>query len=149
MRFSTGALSLLSLAALSAASGTTVEPTNGETIDPDTSFPFDYENANICHSGYSHISVYLSDSAPTSADISGGELVAGSFIFKFGDWLIPNFGLPAMTNPPPPPSSLQMPELDSVADGTTLFFSVVETFGGCPPDGHTEYGLETTTVVYA
>ena len=36
-----------------------------------------------------------------------------------------------MQNPPPPPSTLTMPTL-SVTDDTTLFFSVVETFQGCP-----------------
>ncbi len=72
-----------------------------------------------------------------------------------------------MTTPPPPPATLTAPTLSGIADGTELFFTVVETFRDCPvrplplhmfqlidrfsrqPDGHIEYGLETTTVVYA
>ena len=85
-------LSALALSALSYASAAIVAPANGTTIDPGATFAFDYENSNECESGYSPISVWLSTSAPTSSDISGGELVSGSYIYKFGDWLIPNFG---------------------------------------------------------
>lgn len=73
--------------------GTTVAPANGSTITPRTSFPFNYEHANACESGYSPISVYLSTSPPTSSDVTNaGELANGSFVFHFGDYLIPNFG---------------------------------------------------------
>ncbi|KAH9850635.1 hypothetical protein C2E23DRAFT_834770 [Lenzites betulinus] len=164
MRFSTS--SLLSALALSSASftqaasltafkrqivvpshGTTVSPAAGSTITPGSSFPFSYRNEDFCESGYSPISVYLSTSAPTSADVtSAGELADGSFVFKFGDYLIANFGLPVMGTPPP--STLPAPSL-AVEDGTTLFLSVVETYRDCPGGVALEFGLETTTVVYA
>lgn len=116
MRFSTSfsTSTFLSALALSAASftqaaslvkrqivipthGTTVAPADSSTITPKTMFSFNYENANACESGYSPISVYLSTSPPTSADVTNaGELVDGSFVFHFGDYLIPNFGERAM-----------------------------------------------------
>ncbi|KAI8983329.1 hypothetical protein BD414DRAFT_578914, partial [Trametes punicea] len=87
-----------------------------------------------------------STSPPTTADVTtGGELVNGSFIYKFGDYLIANFGLPPMETPPP--STLTAPTVD-VPDGVTLYFSVIETYMDCPGGIHLEYGLETTSVVY-
>ncbi|KAI0651406.1 hypothetical protein C8Q79DRAFT_996861 [Trametes meyenii] len=128
--------------------GTTVNPTNGSTITAGASFPFTYQDRNFCESGYSLIWLYLSTSPPTSADVtSSGQLADGSFVFAFGDFLIPNFGLPAMQSPPPPPSTLIAPTLD-VAGGTTLYFSVVETYRDCPGNIQLEFGVETTTVVY-
>ncbi|KAI0358909.1 hypothetical protein OH77DRAFT_1395991 [Trametes cingulata] len=127
--------------------GTTVDPVSGSTITPGASFPFSYENRNFCESGYSPISVYLSTTQPTTADVTNsGELADGSFVFKFGDFLIANFGLPPMETPPPP--TLTAPTLD-VTDGSTLYLSVVETYRDCPGHVPLEFGLETTTVVYA
>ncbi|RPD58478.1 hypothetical protein L227DRAFT_612910 [Lentinus tigrinus ALCF2SS1-6] len=132
------------------AHGTTTEPVDGSTITPGSTFPFHYSDVNFCESGYSPIHIYLSTSAPTAVDVTtSGGLVDGSFDFDFGNFLIPNFGLPAMSMPPPPPGTLSAPTLDGVADGTELFLTVVETFLSCPPDGHTEFGFETTTVTYA
>ncbi|KAI0666213.1 hypothetical protein C8Q78DRAFT_984575 [Trametes maxima] len=112
--------------------GTTVNPADGSTITPGASFPFTYQDRNFCESGYSLIWLYLSVEPPTSANVTtGGQLADGSFVFTFGDFLIPNFGLPAMQNPPPPPSTLTAPTLD-IADDTTLYFSVVETYRDCP-----------------
>ncbi|KAI0638935.1 hypothetical protein C8Q77DRAFT_1213661 [Trametes polyzona] len=129
------------------AHGTTVNPAEGSTITPGASFAFKYENIDFCESGYSPISVYLSTSPPTAADVtSGGELSEGSFVYRFGDFLIANFGLPPMGTPPPP--TLTAPTLDGVADGTTLYFSVVETYRDCPGGIELEFGLETTTVTY-
>ncbi|KAI9062760.1 hypothetical protein FKP32DRAFT_1573857 [Trametes sanguinea] len=127
------------------AHGLTVQPADGSTITAGASFPFEYRNDDYCESGYSPISVYLSTSPPTDADVSGGELVDGSFVYKFGDYLIANFGLPPMETPPPP--TLTAPTLD-VAEGATLYLSVVETYRDCPGGVQLEYGLETTTVQY-
>ena len=104
MRFTLSTLTLSALSLASAANvpgerqvisahGSTVAPPNGSAIAPGATFAFNYENSNTCEAGYSPISVYLSTSAPTDGDVTtGGELVDGSFIFKFGDFLIPNFG---------------------------------------------------------
>ncbi|KAI0825261.1 hypothetical protein BC628DRAFT_1374272 [Trametes gibbosa] len=130
------------------AHGVTASPADGSTITAETSFPFAYHNVDFCESGYSPISVYLSTSPPTSADVtSGGELADGSFVFKFGDYLIANFGLPVMGTPPP--STLTAPTLGGVTEGTTLYLSVVETYRDCPGGVSLEFGLETTTVVYS
>ncbi|RPD77059.1 hypothetical protein L226DRAFT_358749 [Lentinus tigrinus ALCF2SS1-7] len=134
---------------LSRASDFTPEPANGSTIIPGSSFPFSYQPADSCHGCFSPISVYLSASPPTAADItSSGELADGTFVAFFGDFDIPNCGFPLPGgNPPPPPSELSTPTLD-VADGTALYFSVVETFLQCPPIGQTEFGLYTIAVIY-
>ncbi|KAI0662370.1 hypothetical protein C8Q70DRAFT_957870 [Cubamyces menziesii] len=130
------------------AHGTTTEPTGGSVIAAGDAFPFKYENVDYCESGYSPISVFLSTTAPTDADVTNsGELADGSYVYKFGDFLIANFGLPGMGTPPPP--TLTMPPLDGVSDGSTLYLSVVETYRDCPGGIQFEYGLETTTVVYA
>ncbi|PIL30851.1 hypothetical protein GSI_07019 [Ganoderma sinense ZZ0214-1] len=128
--------------------GTTVQPASGSTLTPGAAFSFSYTNENLCHSGYTPISVYLSTSAPTSSDVTtSGGLADGSFVYHFGDYLIANFGLP--TKETPPPSTLTFPTVNSAADGQTLYFSVVETYRDCPGGIPLEYGLETTTVVYA
>ncbi|CDO68801.1 hypothetical protein BN946_scf184805.g10 [Trametes cinnabarina] len=126
--------------------GLTVQPVAGSAITPGDPFAFRYENANACESGYSPMAVYLSASAPMDADVRGGELVDGSFEYKFGDFLIANFGLPSMGTPPP--ATLTAPSLN-VAEGAALYLSVVETYRDCPGGVQLEYGLETTTVVYA
>ncbi|EJF58487.1 hypothetical protein DICSQDRAFT_110246 [Dichomitus squalens LYAD-421 SS1] len=129
------------------AHGVTVQPSDGSVIVPGTAFPFDYENRNYCESGYSPISVYMSATAPTSANVTNdGTLADGSFVFHFGDFLIANFGLPPMETPPP--STLTPPTLSGIVDGMTLFFSVVETYRDCPGNIPLEFGLETTTVIY-
>ncbi|KAI0717724.1 hypothetical protein C8T65DRAFT_694133 [Cerioporus squamosus] len=131
------------------ASTFTAEPANGSTIVPGSNFPFSYEPSDSCHGCFSPISVYLSISPPTAANITdSGELMNGSFISFFGDFDIPNCGFPLPGgNPPPPPSQLLTPTL-AIADGTTIYFSVVETFLQCPPIGRTEFGLYTVSVIY-
>ncbi|KAI0757451.1 hypothetical protein C8Q80DRAFT_101692 [Daedaleopsis nitida] len=126
--------------------GTTIAPTDGTTVSPGTTFPFTYNRVNYCESGYTPISVYLSSTAPANAAVTNGELANGSYVYKFGDYLFANFGLPQMGTPPP--STLDMPSLDGVAEGTTLYLSVIETYRDCPGHVALEYGLETTTVIY-
>ncbi|TFK87882.1 hypothetical protein K466DRAFT_95801 [Polyporus arcularius HHB13444] len=132
------------------ASEFTPEPVNGTTLVPGSTFPFSYQPSDSCHGCFSPISVYLSTSPPTAVDItSSGELANGTFVAFLGDFDIPNCGFPLPGgNPPPPPSELLTPTL-AIADGTTLYFSVVETFLQCPPIGQTEFGLYTITVTYA
>ena len=73
--------------------GTTVSPASGSTIAAGAAFSFSYTNENLCHSGYTPISVYLSTSAPTSSDVnSSGGLADGSYVSHFGDYLMANFG---------------------------------------------------------
>ncbi|KAI8972394.1 hypothetical protein BD414DRAFT_531603 [Trametes punicea] len=116
--------------------GFTAAPANGTTIEHGTSFDFSYDNANYRHSGTAR-----------SRDVTNdGGLVEGSYVVAFGDYLIANFGLPPMQ--PTPPPTLTMPTLDAIASGSTLYFSVVETYNVCPGHIAFEYGLEVTTVVY-
>ncbi len=35
----------------------------------------------------------------------------------------------------PPPATLTLPTLDDIEDGTTLYFSVIETYRDCPVRG--------------
>ncbi|KAM5534369.1 hypothetical protein V8D89_011962 [Ganoderma adspersum] len=162
MRFTFAAASALALSFLSTGvaaavaprqivesqHGTTVKPASGTTVAHGSAFAFSYTNQNLCHSGYTPISVYLSTSAPTSSDVTtSGGLANGSYVYHFGDYLIANFGL--STKGTPPPSTLTMPTVSGAASGKTLYFSVVETYRDCPGGIPLEYGLETTTVVYA
>ncbi|KAI0719085.1 hypothetical protein C8T65DRAFT_60890 [Cerioporus squamosus] len=127
--------------------GTTIQPANGTVVAPGESFSFTYQLMNYCFCTYVPVGVYLSTTAPTAADIARGELVSGSFIYDFGGFVDPNYGLQPLppSSPQPPPSSFTMPALN-VSKDTTLYLTVVET-DDCPwAQGYT--GFETTTIVY-
>ncbi|EJF58489.1 hypothetical protein DICSQDRAFT_173001 [Dichomitus squalens LYAD-421 SS1] len=162
MRFLTGTFTTLALLASAfspanaapsqGAHGVTVRPADGETVVAGAPFPFEYAPANACHDGYTPIGVYIGREAPSfEKDVQdNGHLRPGSFIFQFGDWLIPNFGLPP-SQPPPPPPAIFLPEFPNVANNTKLYLTVVETSIDCPPGPPAvspKYGLETTSVVY-
>ena len=166
MRFTFAAASALALSFLSTGvaaavaprqivesqHGTTVKPAGGATLTHGSTFAFSYTNQNLCHSGYTPISVYLSTSAPTSSDVTtSGGLASGSYVYHFGDYLIANFGqyftppVPTIlsqlltcpitglsTKGTPPPSTLTMPTVSGATSGKTLYFSVVETYRDCP-----------------
>ncbi|KAK7694177.1 hypothetical protein QCA50_001357 [Cerrena zonata] len=131
--------------------GTIVSPASFSDAPAGHSIPFRYitfTNTNSrCHSGYTPIEVYLLDAPPTNSDVTdSGEFT--NFIHHFGRFLIPIPGLPPMVDPPPPPSTLTIPDLGpSVHDGE-LFFSIIETIDGCVPDSHLEYGLSSTPIEY-
>jgi len=127
--------------------GTISKPTVDSAAVAGSSIDFDYLNVNQCESGYSPISTWLLDHAPSTSEVtSSGTFASGDFLATLGNFLIPNFGLPPMTTPPPPPSTLTVPTV-SAPDGP-LFFAVIETFLSCPPDGHTQYGLSFVEVEY-
>ncbi|KAK7694148.1 hypothetical protein QCA50_001328 [Cerrena zonata] len=133
--------------AIVSSGGTIVSPTSGSDATAGQSIPFHYFDRNKCESGYSLITVYLLDAAPTTLDVTDSGTFT-NFVFSFGNFLIPNFGLPPMTSPTPPPPTLTIPDLGpSVPDGE-LFFSIIETFRDCPPDGHIEFGLSSTPIEY-
>ncbi|KAH8086596.1 hypothetical protein BXZ70DRAFT_910246 [Cristinia sonorae] len=128
------------------AGGLINSPAAGTTVASGATFTSSYGVRNQCHSGYSPVNFYLLAGKPSTTDVSS----SGTFtdpLFHFGNYLVPNFGLPAMSNPPPPPATFTMPDLEGVGD-TEVHFAVVETFLGCPPDGHTEYGLSANALQY-
>ncbi|KAJ7102726.1 hypothetical protein C8R44DRAFT_945474 [Mycena epipterygia] len=134
MRFlSTCVVALAGLvAAAPNAKRSVVEPTASTSITSGESIPFNYVDSNWCHAGYSPITIWLSASAPTGVNSTGG-LPEGTYIEYFGEFLIANFGLTPMQ--PVPPTSLTIPDISSHPAGSTLFLSVVETApaGTCPP----------------
>lgn len=71
--------------------GAIVAPTAEATLVDGQTFPFDYANTNICHSGYSQIEVYLTKDQPTAADVNNG--VISNPLFDFGKFTIANFGM--------------------------------------------------------
>ncbi|TBU55376.1 hypothetical protein BD310DRAFT_856871 [Dichomitus squalens] len=130
------------------AHGTTISPANGSTIAAGDSFQFLYKDSNFCESDVVTVAVYLSQTPPANSDVmANGRLADGTFEYYFGDYTISNFGLPPSSNAPP--SSLTMPVLEGTAANTTLYFSVLEDFTDCPPNGQsTWFGIEATTVLY-
>ncbi|KAJ7040601.1 hypothetical protein C8F04DRAFT_1253920 [Mycena alexandri] len=125
----------LTAGAPSKRAGPITEPVAGTSITTGTSIPFNYNDLNECHEGYTPITVWLSDSVPTGLD-GNGNLPAGTFIEEFGSFLIGNFGgLPHFLALPP--TSLVIPNISSYSSGSALYLTVVETnqAGTCPPGG--------------
>ncbi|OCH94156.1 hypothetical protein OBBRIDRAFT_789495 [Obba rivulosa] len=141
---------------VSSVHGTLVAPTPDTSIAPQEAFPFTFDTVNLCESGYSPLSVWLLQQPPANVMMTtSGEFADGDYLFKFGDFLVANFGLPQMNTPPP--STLVMPNISSLAqapvmssDGTsTVFFTVVETYTDCPGDIPAEFGVSNNVVSYA
>ncbi|KAF8184094.1 hypothetical protein K438DRAFT_1724181 [Mycena galopus ATCC 62051] len=119
-------------AAPSKRAGTITEPVTGTSISTGASIAFNYDDSNWCHEGYTPVTIWLSESAPTALN-STGQLPEGTFIDYFGEYTIANFGISSATCPPP--TSLTVPDVSAYSSGSTLFLSVVETAqaGACPP----------------
>ncbi|KAJ6542087.1 hypothetical protein DFH09DRAFT_1174604 [Mycena vulgaris] len=107
------------------------EPSTGTSITSGESIPFNYVDSNWCHEGYTPITMWLSEAAPTGLNATG-DLPEGTYIAYFGRYLIANFGLSTMQ--PVPPTSVTIPDISSYPAGSTLYFTVVETAlaGTCP-----------------
>lgn len=135
--------------------GSITAPASGTSIASGGSIPFNYIDLNWCHEGYTPITIWLSDSAPTGLNATG-ELPEGTYIDYFGEYLIPNFGMscvkltshefvhssfryPLGLGPLPgstvPPTSLTIPDISGYSAGSPLYLTVVETAlaGTCPP----------------
>ncbi|EMD41454.1 hypothetical protein CERSUDRAFT_110029 [Gelatoporia subvermispora B] len=141
---------------ISSVHGTLAAPNADAVIAPQETFPFSFETANLCESGYSPLSVWLLQQPPSDVSLtSSGEYAEGDYLYQFGDFLVANFGLPQMNTPPP--STLVMPNTSDLAqvpmvaeDGTTtVYFTVVETYSDCPGDVPAEFGVANNVVSYA
>ncbi|KZT06494.1 uncharacterized protein LAESUDRAFT_759322 [Laetiporus sulphureus 93-53] len=135
--------------------GSIVAPANYTGIAPGAAFDFDYDSVNVCESGYEPITVWLLEQAPSvDAMASDGTFEDGTYLYRFGEWLIPNFGLPAQQDPPPPPDNLTMPDFSSAALGSyiftnaTFYLTIVETYENCPGYIPYEYGVTANVIVY-
>ncbi|KIK58177.1 hypothetical protein GYMLUDRAFT_171421 [Collybiopsis luxurians FD-317 M1] len=110
-------------------------PTSGLVVTQGSSFPFAFQDSNWCEDGYSPIAVWLTNYAPTTSNLnSTGQFPEGQYSYYFGQYLVPNFGLPAMTGSAPP-STLVLPELPDLTTGEEVYLAVVETGTNCPPVG--------------
>ncbi|KAJ7641773.1 hypothetical protein FB45DRAFT_1054202 [Roridomyces roridus] len=129
--FLASALIALASAAPSKRSGSIIEPASGTTVSSGTSIQYSYVDQNWCEEGYTPITIWLSESAPTAVN-STGQLSPGTYIEYYGQYLINNFGLPVMQ--PVPPASLTIPDISAYGAGSSLFLTTVETalFGTCP-----------------
>ncbi|KAL0569433.1 hypothetical protein V5O48_012537 [Marasmius crinis-equi] len=151
-------LPLLSLGALAAPSlevrqitnnhGSIQSPASGSLVSSGSSFDFKYNQADWCHDGYSPFTVWLTDSAPSAANVnSTGGFSEGTYTYFFGQFLAANFGLPPMS--PVAPTSLTLPAMNGRAQGTQMYLSVIETARDCPPGGvPPQYALTTTPLVF-
>jgi uncharacterized protein YraI len=79
-------------AAPSKRAGSITEPVAGTSISTGASIPFSYADSNWCHEGYTPITIWFSDSAPTGLNATG-QLPEGTYIQYFGEYLIGNFGM--------------------------------------------------------
>ncbi|KAK7434638.1 hypothetical protein VKT23_020104 [Stygiomarasmius scandens] len=151
---SAAALTIPERRQISSQHGTLVAPTTGDQVTSGGTVPFQYADSNWCHNGYTPIGVWLTDYQPTTADVNTttGVFDEGKFAHFFGNFLVPNFGLPVLTGSTPPPSSLTLPDMSgSFAEGSELFLAVVETANSCPPGVGVppQYGLTGTSLVLA
>ncbi|CAK5263517.1 unnamed protein product [Mycena citricolor] len=135
-------------------SGTTPTRNNGTIIQPgvnsmiwlDMPFPFEYKPSNWCHTGYTHISVWLMDHIPGAEDLDG----SGKPLYAqhhFGDWTMSNYAhLPDAPDKAPNVLYLRR-DGPGVPEGGYMYFSVVEHATGCPPrNSPTQYGITSNQV---
>ncbi|THU96610.1 hypothetical protein K435DRAFT_839029 [Dendrothele bispora CBS 962.96] len=136
---------------ISSQHGTLNAPTNGVEVSSGGDFPFQYLDSNWCHDGYTPISVWLTDYEPTRTDVNttSGTFDEGKFTHFFGDFLVPNFGLPQLQGSTSPPSSLTLPDVSgSFVEGSELYLAVIETATDCPPGGvPPQYGLAVANMI--
>lgn len=132
--------------------GTITAPTSGVAIAPGQTFNFSFTSVNYCESGYEPLSVYLTAAAPSdetfAVDGAYGGFAEGDYLYHFGDYLIPNFGLPPMETPVP--STLVMPDLSTLNyTGTSPYIVAIETYESCPGDIPYEYGMTSNPIIYS
>ncbi|KAJ7056717.1 hypothetical protein C8F01DRAFT_1372694 [Mycena amicta] len=132
----------------SPSTGAVVAAVGGDTI------PFAYTDSNWCHDGYTAITAWLLDYAPTTANIDSTTGLFSNEVYQFGSYLIGNFGLsPIPGSNPPPPSTLTVPDLSSLgyAPGASMYLAVVETATSCPPGVNIppQFGLTSVELVLA
>ncbi|KAJ7232181.1 hypothetical protein B0H12DRAFT_1145883 [Mycena haematopus] len=136
MRFAVSVLAALAgfSAAAATPAGLITEPVAGTSISTGASIPFNYVDSNWCNEGYTPITIWLSDSAPTGLNATG-QLPEGTYIEYFGYYLIGNYGLGPLPGYSVPPTNVTIPDISGYSSGFPLFLSVVETAGpeSCPP----------------
>ncbi|KAJ6483830.1 hypothetical protein C8R47DRAFT_1281381 [Mycena vitilis] len=132
---------------ISSAHGTITQPTSGLVATSGSAIPFSYKDSNWCEGGYSPITVWLLDYAPTTANLNS----TGQFpdaVDCFGSFLVNNFGLPPMN--PVAPATLSLPDLSAYTAGSEMYLAVVESANTCPPGNTpTQYGMTSTQIVTA
>ncbi|KZT70308.1 hypothetical protein DAEQUDRAFT_737516 [Daedalea quercina L-15889] len=135
--------------------GTIDAPAEAAAIAPGATFDFEFDSVNYCESGYEPIVVYLFANEPDVSDMNtDGSFPESAYLYEFGEWLIPNFGLSPQQSPPPPPSNLTMPDFSQASTNpttysdATFYITVVETYLDCPGDVAKEFGVTTSSIVY-
>ncbi|KAJ8077767.1 hypothetical protein AAF712_009029 [Marasmius tenuissimus] len=128
--------------------GTISAPSSGSLVSSGSQFDFHYIQSDWCHDGYSPFTVWLTNYAPSTANVnSTGGFSEGDYTHFFGQFLAANFGLPPMS--PVPPASLTLPAMKDIAQGAQLYVSVIETARDCPPGGvPPQYALTTVPVTF-
>ncbi|KAJ7232180.1 hypothetical protein B0H12DRAFT_1145882 [Mycena haematopus] len=141
-----------SAAAATPVKRTITEPVAGTSISTGASIPFNYVDSNWCHEGYTPITIWLSDSAPTGLNATG-QLPEGTYIEYFGYYLIGNYGLGPLPGYSVPPTNVTIPDISGYPSGSSLFLSVVETAlaGTCPPGNGVpaQYAFSSVPLVVA
>ncbi|KAJ7672247.1 hypothetical protein DFH06DRAFT_926012, partial [Mycena polygramma] len=130
---------------ISSSHGTITQPTGGTVATSGSTIPFSYKDSNWCEGGYSPITVWLLDYAPTTANLnSTGQFPDAAYYF--GPFLINNFGLPPMN--PVAPATLSLPDLSAYTAGSEIYLAVVESANTCPPGNQpTQYGMTSTQII--
>lgn len=83
---------------VAAVHGSISAPAQDAPIAPGEPFAFDFQSVNYCESGYEPVTVYLFENEPDVSQMNAdGSFNETLYLYKFGQWLIPNFGtLPLM-----------------------------------------------------
>ncbi|KAJ7690049.1 hypothetical protein B0H17DRAFT_936426 [Mycena rosella] len=133
---------------ISSSHGTIKQPTAETAVTSGASIPFSYQDSNWCEGGYSPITVWLLDYAPTTANLnSTGQFSDATYYF--GAFLVGNFGLGPIGNPVPP-ATLTMPDMSAFVSGSDMYLAVVETANNCPPGNQPlQYGMTSTQLITA
>lgn len=71
--------------------GSIAAPTTNAPVTPEVAFPFSYQVDNWCEEGYNNFKVFLTQDAPTIADVdSTGDIATA--LYDFGEFTVANFG---------------------------------------------------------
>ncbi|KAJ7183276.1 hypothetical protein C8R46DRAFT_1066451 [Mycena filopes] len=147
--FATCALAINVPRVITTHHGTIVQPTSGLVATSGAPVPFSYADSNWCEGGYTPITVWLLDYAPTTANLNA----TGQFtdaVFYYGSFLIGNAGLPPLSGSPSPPTTLAMPDISQYGSGASVYLAVVETANTCPPGNQpAQYGMTSTQITTA
>ncbi|KIP03514.1 hypothetical protein PHLGIDRAFT_130097 [Phlebiopsis gigantea 11061_1 CR5-6] len=131
--------------------GSIQAPADGTELTAGDSFPLGIAVPEYSHCAplYTTVEIYILADKPTTSSLNSTYQFS-DYLYYFGSWVTTN--IPGAFPPPngalPPPASLTTPDMGSSYNGQELYLATIEVIGGCPPDGYTEYAIDSASIIY-